>query len=64
VIAAIAVLARSVIAPAAASWGLIARPMRVVNIAVTMHAAALQGWWHFLCGRRDVVWQHDRSGGA
>jgi len=62
VVAVVAVLARSVVAPALASWGIVARPLRMVNIAVTMHAAALQGWWHFLCGRRDVVWQHDRSG--
>lgn len=38
------------------------RLLRMAGIAVTMHAAALQGWWHFLRGRRDVVWQHDRTG--
>jgi cellulose synthase/poly-beta-1,6-N-acetylglucosamine synthase-like glycosyltransferase len=42
------------------SWALLARPIRMFGIAMTMHAAALQGWWHFLSGRRDVVWQHDR----
>jgi len=38
----------------------VARPLRMLDIAVTMHVAALQGWWYFLNGRRDVIWQHDR----
>jgi len=46
----------------AGSWPIIGRPLRMFGIAMTMHAAALHGWWHFLSGRRDVVWQHDRSG--
>jgi cellulose synthase/poly-beta-1,6-N-acetylglucosamine synthase-like glycosyltransferase len=62
VVAVIARLMRTAVPPAFASRAIAARPIRMVNIAVTMHAAALQGWWHFLCGRRDVVWQHDRSG--
>jgi hypothetical protein len=33
----------------------------MANIAVSMHVAALQGWWYFLSGRRDVIWQHDRA---
>jgi hypothetical protein len=39
----------------------VARPFRMLDIVVTMHVAALQGWWHFLNGRRDVIWQHDRT---
>ena len=42
------------------SWAFLARAIKMFSIAMTMHAAALQGWWHFLNGRRDVVWQHDR----
>jgi cellulose synthase/poly-beta-1,6-N-acetylglucosamine synthase-like glycosyltransferase len=59
--AALVLLMQTVSTRVNASLGVVARPIRMVNIAVTMHAAALQGWWHFLCGRRDVVWQHDRS---
>jgi len=47
--------------PALASSSIIGRPMKMFSIAITMHAAALQGWWHFLTGHRDVVWQHDRQ---
>jgi cellulose synthase/poly-beta-1,6-N-acetylglucosamine synthase-like glycosyltransferase len=61
-VAVVALLMRAVVASMLASWGIVARLMRLVNLAVTMHAAALRGWWHFLSGRRDVVWQHDRSG--
>jgi cellulose synthase/poly-beta-1,6-N-acetylglucosamine synthase-like glycosyltransferase len=43
------------------SWTFFGRASKMFGIAVTMHAAALQGWWHFLIGRRDVVWQHDRQ---
>ena len=43
------------------SWAVPARLTKMFSIAMTMHAAALQGWWHFLIGRRDVVWQHDRT---
>lgn len=62
VVATIVLLMQTVAPRANASWGIVARPIRMVIIAMTMHAAALQGWWHFLRGRRDVVWQHDRSG--
>lgn len=62
--AAIVMLVQAVATRVNASLGIAARPIRMVKIAVTMHAAALQGWWHFLCGRRDVVWQHDRSAAA
>jgi cellulose synthase/poly-beta-1,6-N-acetylglucosamine synthase-like glycosyltransferase len=61
---AIVLLTQTVATRVNASLGVVARPIRMMNIAVTMHAAALQGWWHFLCGRRDVVWQHDRSAAA
>jgi cellulose synthase/poly-beta-1,6-N-acetylglucosamine synthase-like glycosyltransferase len=64
VAAALVMLVQTVATTVNASLGIAARPIRMVNIAVTMHAAALQGWWHFLCGRRDVVWQHDRSAAA
>jgi cellulose synthase/poly-beta-1,6-N-acetylglucosamine synthase-like glycosyltransferase len=34
-----------------------------VNVFLTINLAVLQGWWSFLRGRTDAVWQHDRSGG-
>jgi len=61
VVSTIALLIRIAAPPAVVSWGIAARPVRMIDIALTMHAAALQGWWHFLIGRRDVAWQHDRS---
>jgi cellulose synthase/poly-beta-1,6-N-acetylglucosamine synthase-like glycosyltransferase len=50
-----------VLIPTVQSLALVGRPIRMVNIAMTMHVAALQGWWHFLRGHRDVIWQHDRT---
>jgi len=58
---AVVLLVQTVASRVNASLGVAARPIRMMKIAVTMHAAALQGWWHFLCGRRDVMWQHERS---
>jgi hypothetical protein len=31
-----------------------------VRVFLAVNVAVLQGWWHFLRGRREVVWQHDR----
>ena len=55
IVTAIVTMLRSAAMPPA-----IGRPIRMANIAVSMHVAALQGWWYFLSGRRDVIWQHDR----
>jgi cellulose synthase/poly-beta-1,6-N-acetylglucosamine synthase-like glycosyltransferase len=61
VLAGVAALAMRKRLPAVpTSWAFLARAIKMFSIAMTMHAAALQGWWHFLNGRRDVVWQHDR----
>jgi cellulose synthase/poly-beta-1,6-N-acetylglucosamine synthase-like glycosyltransferase len=38
------------------------RPLSMLNIFLTINLAVLQGWWNFLRGRSDTVWQHDRSG--
>jgi cellulose synthase/poly-beta-1,6-N-acetylglucosamine synthase-like glycosyltransferase len=41
-------------------------PMRLLRqggVFLTINAAVLEGWWKFLRGQREVVWQHDRSGG-
>jgi cellulose synthase/poly-beta-1,6-N-acetylglucosamine synthase-like glycosyltransferase len=40
-----------------------ARLLRTTGVFLTINAAVLEGWWTFLRGRRDVVWQHDRSRG-
>jgi cellulose synthase/poly-beta-1,6-N-acetylglucosamine synthase-like glycosyltransferase len=47
----------------AAAWALPGRLLRQLGVFLTINAAVLEGWWSFLRGRRDVVWQHDRSGG-
>jgi hypothetical protein len=43
-----------------ASWR---RLLSALDFFLTINVAVLQGWWNFLRGRRDAVWQHDRSGG-
>ena len=58
ILAAIALVVR-IVPTSASGWGTVGRPIRMLDMAVTMHVAALQGWWFFLSGRRDVVWQHD-----
>lgn len=40
-----------------------ARLLSTMGVFLTINAAVLEGWWTFLRGRREVVWQHDRSGG-
>ena len=60
IVAALALVTRKVPIPAEGVVAQIARPLRMLDIAMTVHVAALQGWWHFLNGRRDVMWQHDR----
>jgi cellulose synthase/poly-beta-1,6-N-acetylglucosamine synthase-like glycosyltransferase len=45
------------------AWSLPARVLRTLGVFLTINAAVLEGWWTFLRGRREVVWQHDRSGG-
>jgi cellulose synthase/poly-beta-1,6-N-acetylglucosamine synthase-like glycosyltransferase len=44
-------------------WSLPARLLSTMGVFLTINAAVLEGWWTFLRGRREVVWQHDRSGG-
>ena len=39
------------------------RLLSALDVFLTINVAVLQGWWNFLRGRRDAVWQHDRSGG-
>jgi cellulose synthase/poly-beta-1,6-N-acetylglucosamine synthase-like glycosyltransferase len=39
-----------------------ARLLSTMGVFLTINAAVLEGWWTFLRGRREVVWQHDRSG--
>jgi cellulose synthase/poly-beta-1,6-N-acetylglucosamine synthase-like glycosyltransferase len=47
----------------ALAWALPGRLLRQLGVFLTINAAVLEGWWSFLRGRRDVVWQHDRSRG-
>jgi cellulose synthase/poly-beta-1,6-N-acetylglucosamine synthase-like glycosyltransferase len=35
--------------------------LRFLNVFLSINLAVLHGWWKFLSGRNDVVWQHDRS---
>jgi cellulose synthase/poly-beta-1,6-N-acetylglucosamine synthase-like glycosyltransferase len=42
-------------------WARVGRLLYLLNIFLTINLAILQGWWNFLCGRRDVMWQHDRQ---
>jgi cellulose synthase/poly-beta-1,6-N-acetylglucosamine synthase-like glycosyltransferase len=44
-------------------WTAPARLLSTMGVFLTINAAVLEGWWTFLRGRREVVWQHDRSGG-
>lgn len=44
-------------------WSLPVRLLRTMGVFLTINAAVLEGWWTFLRGRREVVWQHERSGG-
>jgi cellulose synthase/poly-beta-1,6-N-acetylglucosamine synthase-like glycosyltransferase len=39
------------------------RLLRFLGMFLTINAAVLEGWWNFLLGRRDIVWQHDRIKG-
>ena len=60
VVVTLAAAARS--KPSAVSpWSLPGRLLYFLNVFLTINLAVLQGWWNFLCGRRDVTWQHDRS---
>jgi hypothetical protein len=34
-----------------------------MGIFLTINLAVLHGWWKFISGHRDVMWQHDRSTG-
>jgi cellulose synthase/poly-beta-1,6-N-acetylglucosamine synthase-like glycosyltransferase len=62
-LAAVALAASSDSRPAVAfPWAPAGRLLYLVNIFLTINIAVLQGWWNFLRGRSDVVWQHDRSG--
>jgi cellulose synthase/poly-beta-1,6-N-acetylglucosamine synthase-like glycosyltransferase len=38
-------------------------PVRSLGIFLTINLAVLYGWWKFISGRRDIMWQHDRSTG-
>jgi len=44
-------------------WSLPLRLLRALGVFLTINAAVLEGWWTFLRGHREVVWQHDRSRG-
>jgi cellulose synthase/poly-beta-1,6-N-acetylglucosamine synthase-like glycosyltransferase len=44
-------------------WAPLRRLLSFLNVFLTINVAVLQGWWSFLRGRTDAVWQHDRSGG-
>jgi cellulose synthase/poly-beta-1,6-N-acetylglucosamine synthase-like glycosyltransferase len=35
--------------------------MHLIRVFVTINVAVLHGWWKFLSGHADAVWQHDRS---
>lgn len=39
------------------------RPVRFFGFFLTINLAVLYGWWKFISGRRDILWQHDRSTG-
>jgi cellulose synthase/poly-beta-1,6-N-acetylglucosamine synthase-like glycosyltransferase len=43
--------------PARVRW---LRPLRLVNVFVTMNVAMLHGWWKFVSGDAEVTWTHDR----
>ena len=36
------------------------RIISLFNVFVTINVAVLNGWWRFLAGQGDTVWQHDR----
>ena len=58
----VALAAGARLKPTARSSGSpLGRLLYFLNIFLTINLAVLQGWWSFLCGRRDVVWQHDRT---
>jgi cellulose synthase/poly-beta-1,6-N-acetylglucosamine synthase-like glycosyltransferase len=39
------------------------RLLTLLNVFLTINLAVLQGWWSFLHGRTDAIWQHDRAAG-
>jgi cellulose synthase/poly-beta-1,6-N-acetylglucosamine synthase-like glycosyltransferase len=41
----------------------VGRVLALVDLFLTINAAVAEGWWRFLRGRTDVVWQHDRAAG-
>jgi cellulose synthase/poly-beta-1,6-N-acetylglucosamine synthase-like glycosyltransferase len=60
----IAMAALSNVAPSIASPRFpTGRPVRFFGIFLTVNLAVLHGWWKFISGRRDIMWQHDRSTG-
>jgi hypothetical protein len=42
-------------------WAPVGRLLYLLNTFLTINLAILQGWWNFVCGHRDVMWQHDRQ---
>jgi cellulose synthase/poly-beta-1,6-N-acetylglucosamine synthase-like glycosyltransferase len=54
-----AVLAARAMAGSASGSGLL-RPLRLATVFVTMNIGMLHGWWKFLSGRTDVMWQPER----
>jgi len=60
----IAMAALSNVAPSIASPRFpTGRPVRFLGIFFMINLAVLHGWWKFISGRKDVMWQHDRSAG-
>ena len=39
------------------------RSVRFLGIFLTINLAVIHGWWKFISGRRDIIWQHDRLTG-
>jgi cellulose synthase/poly-beta-1,6-N-acetylglucosamine synthase-like glycosyltransferase len=56
-------LALSRIAPTlmSSSSGGFGRLVRGMNLLITANVAALHGWWRFVSGHSEAVWQHDRT---
>jgi cellulose synthase/poly-beta-1,6-N-acetylglucosamine synthase-like glycosyltransferase len=59
-VAAGAVLAGRVMPRLLASDLQLARPLRLATVFVTMNVGMLHGWWKFLSGRTEVMWQPER----
>jgi cellulose synthase/poly-beta-1,6-N-acetylglucosamine synthase-like glycosyltransferase len=44
-------------------WSLAGRLLYLLNTFLTINIAILLGWWHFVRGQSDTMWQHDRLRG-